>query len=111
FVEPGVFAAVAAEDAVDLHREVLDVGLPAGRSPPVGNDRPGKVCGKLAFDLPKDLLAALFIARLRLLREQLVDLGVAIAVPVEARPAAAEQVDRLGPTGLQVEADRELLAH
>src|SRR5437763_14012303 len=52
FVEPGVFPAVAAEDAVHLQRDVLDVGLPAGRDAAIEDDRPREVLGQLALDRP-----------------------------------------------------------
>src|SRR5436853_5279566 len=52
FVEPCVFPAVAAEDAVHLQRDVLDVGLPAGRDAGIGDDRPREVLGQLALDRP-----------------------------------------------------------
>src|SRR5205085_5199503 len=47
----------------------------------------------------------------RLLLEQFVDRLIAIAVPIETRSAGVEQVDRLSAAGLQVEANREFLAH
>ena len=78
------------------------------------DDRPGNVLGELAFDLPDQLLASRFVGILRLPYYQFVDLGIAIAVPIEARSASVEQIeDRVGirPAGLQVEADGEFLAH
>src|ERR1051326_4945345 len=60
FVEPGVFPAIGAEDAVGTQRDVLDVRLPAGRDAAIGDDRPGKILGQLVLDLPQDLLAAIF---------------------------------------------------
>src|ERR1700720_262783 len=47
FVEPGVFPAVAAKDAVHLQCDVLDVGLPAGRDAAIEDDRPREVLGQL----------------------------------------------------------------
>src|SRR5690348_8864027 len=53
FVEPGVFPAIGAEDAVGTQRDVLDVRLPAGRDPAIRDDRSGKILGELALDLPR----------------------------------------------------------
>src|SRR5438132_1060282 len=72
FVEPGILAAIAAEDAVDHHHEVLDVGLPAGRDAAVGDDRPGEILGQFAFDRPQYLPAPFLIGLHRLLLDQLV---------------------------------------
>ena len=58
-VEPDVFEAPAVVDAVDHHRQALDVGLPAGRGAVVKDDRPGAVLLQLAVDLPDQLLALL----------------------------------------------------
>src|SRR6516164_8213522 len=55
-IEPDVFHACAAEDAVDHDREPLDIGPPAGCTPIVKDDRPGAVLRQLSFDLPHQLL-------------------------------------------------------
>src|SRR3974390_969975 len=76
-------------------------------------DRPGDVCRQPALDLPENRLAPLRVAFARLLFDQLVYLGVAVAVPVDARPAAVEDLEqriRVGTAGLQIERDREILA-
>src|SRR5207248_11449436 len=111
FVEPGVFPAVAAKDAVHFQRDVLDVGLPAGRYPAVGNDWPGEIFGQLALDRPKNLPATFLVGGVRLLLEEFVDRLIAIAVPVEACTTSVEQIDGFRRAGLEVEADGEFLAH
>ena len=57
------------------------------------SSRPGVILGEVAFDVPKQLLAALLVGLLRLRREQLIHLAIAITVPVEARTTGVEQVD------------------
>src|ERR1051325_5776420 len=111
FVEPGVFAAIGAEDAVGTQRDVLDVRLPAGRDAAIGDDRPSKMLGVFVLALPQHLLAAIFVCLFGLLLKQVVDVLIAIAVPVKACAAAVKQLERLGSTGLQVERDRKFLAH
>ena|SRR5262245_61234247 len=52
------------------------------------------------------------IALARLPLNQPIDLGVAVAVPVQVRTAAIEYIENpvgIGPAGLQAEAERELL--
>src|SRR6516165_7700219 len=75
---------------------------------------PRVLLGQVALDLPQYLLPARRVALHRLLLDQLVDIVVAIAVPVDAGAAAIDQIeDRIGirAAGLQVEADRVFLAH
>src|SRR3984893_13768475 len=94
--------------------EPLDPGLPASPTLRIKEDRAGVVRGELALDLPQNGLASIRVALARLLFDQLVDLGIAVAVPVDARPAAVEQLQHrvgVGPTGLQVERDGEILAY
>ncbi len=50
--------------------------MPAGAGSVVINDWAGHVLGQHALDLPHDLLALFDVGLLRLLVEQLVDLGV-----------------------------------
>ena len=56
-IEPDVFHASAAKDAVYHDRETLDIWLPAYCAPIIKDDRPGAVLGQLSFDLPYQLLA------------------------------------------------------
>src|SRR6516164_8442749 len=114
FVEPHVFAARPVEDAVDQDDLTLDPGPHTGAAVGVKDDRPRVLLGQFALDLPQYLLPARRVALHRLLLDQLVDIVVAIAVPVDAGAAAIEQIeDRIGirAAGLQVEADRVFLAH
>src|SRR6516225_2919771 len=113
FVEPDVFHAPAIEMAVHHLTEALDPGLPAVRTTGIKQDRPGDVRRQPALDLPENRLAPLRVALARLLFDQLLYLGVAVAVPVDARPAAVEDLEqriRVGTAGLQIERDREILA-
>src|SRR6516162_2022276 len=97
FVKPDVFPAVAVKDAVDHDGHSFDVGLPAGPAAGVEDDRPDALLDQLALDCPDQLLAPSRVAFDRLLLDQLVDLRVAIAVPVHARTASIERVeDRVG---------------
>jgi hypothetical protein len=56
-VEPDVFHTPAVKDAVDHHRYVLEIRIPAGSRAAVEDDRPSKVLGQLPFDLPDQLFA------------------------------------------------------
>src|SRR6516165_9192224 len=93
-VEPPVFAAIAVEDAVDHHRRIFDVGLPAGRRSLIGDNRPGDILGELALDRQQYLLAARGVALDRLLLDHFVDFDVAITVPIKARPTTEKQIER-----------------
>src|ERR1044071_2057500 len=93
FIQPPVFAAVGVVEAVDHQGHVLHVRVPAGMGAGVEDDRPGEFRGQFALDLPEDPLALFLIALARLLLDHLVDFGVAIAVPIEARAATVEQVE------------------
>src|SRR5215472_7653261 len=111
--EPDVLHAPAIEMAVHHLGEALDPRLPADPTTGVEQDRPGDVRRQPALDFPEDRLAPLRVAFARLLFDQLVYLGVAVAVPVHARPAAVEDLEqriRIGTAGLQIERDREILA-
>src|SRR6266446_1315982 len=113
FVEPDVFHAPAVVDAVDHQGQSLDIRLPAGRAAAVKDDRPGDIFRQLALNLPQHFFAPRGVALARLPLDQLIDFGVAVAVPIKARTAAIEVVeDRVwvGTAGLQVEADGEVLA-
>src|SRR6516225_6114335 len=113
FVEPDVFHAPAVEMAVHYLGEPLDPRLPAVRTTGIEQDRPGDVRRQPALDLPENGLAPLRVALARLLFDQLLYLWVAIAIPIDARPAAVEYLEHrigVGPAGLQIECDREILA-
>src|SRR4051812_12452203 len=112
-IEPPVFAAVCVVEAVDHQGHVLDIGLPAGAGAGIEDDRAGDLLGGPAFDRPDHLLALFLVALHRLPLDHLVDLRIAITVPIEARAAAIEQVeDRVGirPARLQVKGDGKVLA-
>src|SRR5207248_11769864 len=103
FVEPNVFHAPAVEHAVGHLRETSYVWLPAGSALRIEQDRPGDIFSQLAFDLPEHLLSLRWIPLARLVFDQLVNLGIAVAVPIDAGPAAVKYVeDRvgIGPAGL-----------
>src|SRR6516165_8077348 len=91
-VQPDVFHTPAIEMAVHHLGEPLDPRLPAGRTTGIEQDRPGDVRRQPALDLPENRLAPLRVALARLLFDQLLYLGVAVAVPVDARPAAVEDL-------------------
>src|SRR5262249_5412583 len=93
-VEPDVFHAPAVEMAVHHPGESLDPRLPADPTTGVEQDRPGDVRRQPALDLPENRLAPPRVAFARLLLDQLVYLGVAVAVPVDARPAAVEDLEQ-----------------
>src|SRR6516162_8642108 len=112
-VEPNVLEAPAVEMAVHHLGKPLDPGLPAGRPRGIEQDRPGDVGRQPALNLPENRLAPLRVALARLLFDQLLYLGVAIAIPIGARPAAVKYFEHrvgVGAAGLQIECDREVLA-
>src|SRR5437762_186738 len=90
FIEPDVFHAPAVENAVDHRAQPFDIRLPASCAAAVKDDWPGDILGQLALDLPQDLFAPRRVTLARLVLDQLVDLGVAVAVPIDARTAAVE---------------------
>src|SRR5215469_4927390 len=113
FVEPDVFHAPAIEMAVHDLGEALDPGLASIRTTGIEQDRPRDIRRQPALNLPENRLAPLRVALARLLFDQLLYLGVAIAIPIDARPAAEEYLEQrigVGPAGLQIECDREILA-
>src|SRR5262245_22547885 len=105
-VEPNVLEAIAAEDGVHHHRQPLDRGRPARTGTGIEDHWPAGILGELALDFPHQLVALLGVGFARLLLGHAVDLGTAVAVPVQARAAAIEQVEhRIGidpPAGRQV---------
>src|ERR1051326_182237 len=112
FVEPNVFHTPAIEEAVGHLREPFDIWLPAGRALGIKEDRPGAIFSQLSLDLPEHLLALRWITLARLPFDQLVNFGIAIAVPIDAGPAAIKYIqDRvgIGPAGLQIERHGEVL--
>src|SRR5207237_4072149 len=84
-VEPDVFHAPAIIGAVDHHRDVLDLRLPAGGLARVIDDRAYPFLDHPALDIPHDPLALFRIGFNRLLVDQRLDLGVAIAGVVARR--------------------------
>src|SRR5262249_48771394 len=60
-VQPDVFHAPIVDDAVDHHRPIFHLWLPAIGEAVVKYDRPRPVLRQLAFDLPYQLLALSFI--------------------------------------------------
>src|SRR5260370_361183 len=83
--EPDVFHAPAIIGAVDHHRDVLDLRLPAGGLARVIDDRAHPFLDHPALDIPHDPLALFRIGLNRLLVDQRLDLGVAIAGVVARR--------------------------
>src|SRR5205085_11383829 len=57
FIEPHILHAPAVIGAVDHHRAVLDLRLPAGCLPRVINDGPHALLDHSPFDVPDDPLA------------------------------------------------------
>src|SRR5215813_13497701 len=113
FVEPDVFHAPAVEMAVHNLGEDLDPRVPAIRTTGIEQDRPSYIRRQPALNLPENRLTPLRVPLARLLFDQLLYLGVAIAIPIDARPAAVEYLEHwigVGPAGLQIECDREILA-
>src|SRR6266446_1044490 len=94
-VEPEVFEPPAVVDAVDHRREPLDVGLSAGRGAAVKNDRSGAVLGQPPLDLLYQLLALLLVEFDRLAVDQIVDLGIAIAIGVILGSAGVSLIESL----------------
>ena len=111
FVDPDVLPSGAVKYAVRVDHLVLDPGPAAVAAIGVEDDWPNVFLGQFVLDLPEDLLPPRRVAFDRLLLDQLVDLFVAVPVPVDARAAAVKQIeDRVGirATGLQVKAVGEL---
>src|SRR5262245_2394066 len=103
FVQPDILVAVTVENAVDHERDTLDVGVPAGPSAGIEDDRPCDIFRQLAFNLPDLVAATLLVALHRLQLDHLVDLGIAVIIPVQARSAPVEHVEdriRIGTAGL-----------
>jgi hypothetical protein len=91
-VEPDVFHAGAAEDAIDHDRQTLHAGVPAGCAPVVKDDRPGAPRRQLRSDLPEQPLALCLIGIERLAIDQCVDPGIAVAVVVQLAAAPVIEV-------------------
>src|SRR5712691_6072161 len=114
FIEPDILHAPAVKQAVDHDRQPLQVRSPAGGEPVVEKNRPSTVLLQFLVDFPNQV-PALFLVRLhRLLIEQFVDLGIAVAGVIAVRAASVILVDlRVGVVaagGGQVEADLVVLA-
>jgi hypothetical protein len=75
------------------------------------DDRPDDIFGELALDRPQYLLAVRGVTLHRLLLDHFVDLRVAIAIRVPARPTAVKRVERrigIRPAWLIIETDGEM---
>src|SRR6202011_4824886 len=92
-VEPHVLAAIAGIDRIDHQGHSLDVRLPAGAAAGIEDDRTRDVLGQLALDRPGHFVAAALVGFHRQLVDQSIDLGVAIAVPVQGPATAVEDVE------------------
>src|ERR1700730_13866176 len=86
-VQPHIFHPQSVVDAVDHRHVVLDVGLPAGPRAVVIEHRPGDVFGQAALVFPDHFPSFCLVGFHRLLVEQFVYLGVAVAVVVAFRAA------------------------
>src|ERR1700719_1938729 len=86
-VEPEILVARAVIDAVDHDRKPLQLRLPADRAARIDEDWPGVVLDQFLLDLPHQLFALRRIGFQRLLIDQFVDRGIAIAGIVARRAA------------------------
>src|SRR6516165_5387424 len=86
-VEPDVFHAIAIVDAVHHRHEPRDIGLRTGAAARIEDDRPRPFLGQPPFDIPHQPLALVAVGLGRLLLDQLVDLGIAIAGVIAYRSA------------------------
>src|SRR5262249_43552073 len=92
-IEPDILPPGAVKDAVRVDDVALDLRSLAASAIGVKDDRPDVFLDQPLLDLPEDLFAAGDITFDRLLLDQRVDFFVTIAVPVDARPAAVEQIE------------------
>src|SRR5437016_5701177 len=86
-VQPDVLVAIAVVDAVDHHGHALDLWMAAGHLARVKDYRPRDVFDQPALDLPDQFLALLRVRLHRLLFDQIIDLGIAVAGVVALRAA------------------------
>ena len=75
------------------------MGLPAGRAAVVEDNWPGAVLRQSPFDLPHQLLAPVLVGLGRLLIDQAVHLGIAVAVVIQLAAAPVIQVKVLVGVG------------
>src|SRR3989442_8895029 len=68
-IQPYILKPPAVVDAVDHHRQPLHLGLPAGGTDVVKDDRPGSIFLQLLVDLPHQLLALFLVRHRRLFVE------------------------------------------
>src|SRR5262245_18202177 len=92
FIQPDVFAAIAVEDTGDHDRQAIDVRLLADPAGGIKDDRPRDLLGQLPFDRLEQPFASFRVTLARLLLDHLVDLGIAVAVPVQVRTTAVAQI-------------------
>src|SRR5439155_3598162 len=79
FIQPHVFHAPAVVDAVAHDRQAFDVRVVTIARRSIEDHRTRAIIGQLLLDLPDQFLAFCLIALHRLLVDQLVELGIAIA--------------------------------
>ena len=86
-VQPDVLETPVVVDRVLVLDVTFEVGMPAGRLLAMEDDGPSDILHKDALDLPHDRPSFRQIGFLRLLVEQLVDLGIAVLREVRFRLA------------------------
>src|SRR6266581_3744356 len=113
-VEPDVLEAPFVVDAVGHPGPSLEPGLAAGGTGRIEDHRPERRFRQLALRLPDDLFALFGVCGHRLLVDQLVELGVAVAGIVARSPGVetlVEHLVRVVDAALdRHHADREILA-
>src|ERR1700720_3828394 len=115
FIQPDVFEAPAIVDAVDHYRQALDPGLPAGAAGRVKDDWANRSFRQYPFELPDNPLALFRIGLHRLLIDEFIELGIAVA-GIISRCAAdeilVEHLVRVIDAGLHWDsANRVVFAH
>src|SRR5580700_4467960 len=114
-VEPDLFHAPTVVDAVDHDGQVLDLRVRADAAAIEVDQRPRAVLGQPPFDLPDQLVALVLVRFHRLLVNQLVHFGVAVAVVIADTAAGIVLVEQririVDISAGQVQRDRVVLAH
>src|SRR5712671_1620462 len=113
-VQPDVLEAPAVEHAVDHDFQPLQSRLPACRKTQVIDDRARLILLQPAIDLPDQALALLLVGFHRLLLEQLLQLGVAVAGVIALRATREIFIELgvriIGADPGQIEAELVILA-